>query len=59
VPVTIWQGGQDRFVPFAHGRWLAEQIPGASPQLPGEHGHLSLAIGSYGRVLDELIAAAG
>jgi len=59
VPVTIWQGEQDRFVPFAHGRWLAEHVSGAGAQLHAEHGHLSLAIGSYARVLDELIASAG
>ncbi len=58
-PVTIWQGEQDRFVPFAHGRWLAENVSGARARLPAEHGHLSLAIGSYGRILDELIAAGG
>src|ERR671932_293536 len=23
VPVSVWQGGQDRFVPSTHGRWLA------------------------------------
>jgi pimeloyl-ACP methyl ester carboxylesterase len=58
-PVTIWQGEQDRFVPFEHGRWLAEHVSGATARLPAEHGHLSLAVGSYGQVLDELIAAAG
>jgi pimeloyl-ACP methyl ester carboxylesterase len=57
-PVTIWQGEQDRFVPFGHGRWLAEHVAGASARLPSEHGHLSLAVGSYGRVLDELLASA-
>ena len=27
VPVTIWQGRQDRFVPPAHGEWLAANVP--------------------------------
>jgi pimeloyl-ACP methyl ester carboxylesterase len=57
-PVTIWQGGQDRFVPPAHGEWLASRVPGARPQLRPEHGHLSLSLGAYGEVLDELIASA-
>jgi pimeloyl-ACP methyl ester carboxylesterase len=42
VPVSIWQGDQDRMVPRDHGRWLGEHVPGATTQLvPGE-GHLSL-----------------
>jgi pimeloyl-ACP methyl ester carboxylesterase len=58
-PVTIWQGEQDRFVPFSHGQWLAEHVPAAAAQLRPRHGHLSLAIDSYGEVLDDLIARAG
>jgi pimeloyl-ACP methyl ester carboxylesterase len=58
-PVTIWQGAEDRFVPFTHGRWLAGHVAGAQAQLRAEHGHLSLVIGSYGEVLDDLLASAG
>jgi pimeloyl-ACP methyl ester carboxylesterase len=58
-PVTIWQGAEDRFVPFTHGRWLAGHVAGAQAQLRAEHGHLSLVIGSYGEVLDGLLASAG
>lgn len=56
-PVTIWQGGQDRMVPFDHGRWLADHVAGAAAQLLPDEGHLSLTVGSYDRVLDELLAA--
>jgi pimeloyl-ACP methyl ester carboxylesterase len=58
VPVSIWHGGQDRFVSYSHGEWLAEHVAGASPQLHPAHGHLSLAIDSYPAILDELIAQA-
>jgi len=59
VPVVLWQGDADLMVPFAHGRWLAEHVPGALPRLvPGE-GHVSLVVGAVDRMLDELLAASG
>jgi pimeloyl-ACP methyl ester carboxylesterase len=42
VPVSIWQGDQDRMVPRDHGVWLGKHVAGATTHLvPGE-GHLSL-----------------
>lgn len=55
VPVSIWQGSDDLMVPFAHGRWLVDAIPGARAHLlPGE-GHLSVVVGRIGDILDELL----
>jgi pimeloyl-ACP methyl ester carboxylesterase len=59
APVAIWQGDQDKMVPFAHGQWLAANIPGARAHLlPGE-GHLSLTVSSLDRILDDLLDLAG
>jgi pimeloyl-ACP methyl ester carboxylesterase len=57
-PVTIWQGGEDRFVPYSHGEWLAANVAGAKGELHPEHGHLSLGVDSYGEILDDLLARA-
>jgi len=56
-PVAIWQGTEDKMVPFAHGRWLAGHVPGAQPRLMEGQGHLSLAVSAFERILDELIEA--
>jgi pimeloyl-ACP methyl ester carboxylesterase len=59
VPVAIWQGPHDRMVPFAHGEWLAANVAGAHGRLRPEHGHLSLAVGGFGEILDDLGSLAG
>ncbi len=56
-PVAIWQGPEDRMVPFSHGQWLAGHVPGAEPRLLEGEGHLSILLGLYGDVLDGLVAA--
>jgi pimeloyl-ACP methyl ester carboxylesterase len=56
VPVSIWQGREDRFVPITHGEWLAEHVPGARSHLLENEGHISVSRHRYGDVLDELLA---
>lgn len=53
-PVAVWQGGQDRMVPFAHGGWLAQHIPDAQVHLYPHEGHLSLAVASLERIVTDL-----
>lgn len=42
VPVALWHGEQDLFVPLAHGRWLAANLSGVEVRIEPEHGHVSL-----------------
>jgi pimeloyl-ACP methyl ester carboxylesterase len=55
VPVTIWHGEQDAFVPPGHARWLAGRIPGARLRLLPDHGHLSLVPRLSREILAELV----
>jgi pimeloyl-ACP methyl ester carboxylesterase len=50
IPVKVWHGLDDRFVPFAHGRWLAEAIPGAQAELSDHDGHLTVVAERIGEV---------
>jgi pimeloyl-ACP methyl ester carboxylesterase len=56
VPTYLWQGSDDLMVPFAHGRWLAERIPGVTAHLEQGEGHLSIGLGAMERMFDELLA---
>jgi pimeloyl-ACP methyl ester carboxylesterase len=58
VPVVVWQGGQDRMVPFAHGQWLADHLPNARAKLLPEEGHLSIAVDRFDEIIGELVASA-
>jgi pimeloyl-ACP methyl ester carboxylesterase len=44
TPVLLLHGRQDRFVPFAHGEWLASRIPSVDSRLSDHDGHLSLVV---------------
>ncbi|HKB28507.1 MAG TPA: alpha/beta fold hydrolase, partial [Candidatus Limnocylindrales bacterium] len=57
VPFALWQGEEDRMVPFAHGAWLAHHVPGVRAHLLPDHGHLSLAVASLGWILDDLLSS--
>jgi pimeloyl-ACP methyl ester carboxylesterase len=56
---TVWQGDQDRMVPFAHGQWLAEHIPSARAHLVAGAGHLTMTVTMIDRILDDLLDLAG
>lgn len=54
VPVRLWFGAQDWSMPAAHGRWLADAIPGAQLELFPDEGHFSLISRRYREVVDWL-----
>jgi pimeloyl-ACP methyl ester carboxylesterase len=53
VPVAVWQGRQDRMVPYEHGEWLAAEIPSAKAHLFEDEGHVSL-IAQMDKILADL-----
>jgi pimeloyl-ACP methyl ester carboxylesterase len=58
APVAVWQGDQDKMVPWSHGQWLAANIPGARAHMLSGEGHLTL-VHSFGAILDDLLELAG
>jgi pimeloyl-ACP methyl ester carboxylesterase len=54
TPVSIWQGAEDRMVPYAHGRFLATAVPNATVHLEPTEGHLSLIMNAFDDIVAEL-----
>jgi pimeloyl-ACP methyl ester carboxylesterase len=55
TPVLVCHGRQDRFVPFAHGEWVAGQIPGVRTMLSDDDGHLTITAHHLGEIHDWLL----
>jgi pimeloyl-ACP methyl ester carboxylesterase len=53
VPVALWQGSEDRMVPYAHGEWLAAHLPDVRAHLLTGEGHLSVGIGRFDEIVEE------
>jgi pimeloyl-ACP methyl ester carboxylesterase len=53
APTLVWQGELDLMVPFAHGKWLASQLPHARVHLESGEGHLSVGVNSLEQMLGE------
>jgi len=59
VPVAIWHGRRDTYVPFAHGAWLGRHVPNAQTHFFDEYGHFSLFAMQLEPMLDEVVALGG
>jgi pimeloyl-ACP methyl ester carboxylesterase len=61
VPVLLYQGDEDKMVPFGHGQWLAAHLPQEKlrKNLIQGQGHISIFVGQSESILDELIDIGG
>jgi pimeloyl-ACP methyl ester carboxylesterase len=60
VPILLYQGSDDKMVPYAHGQWFAKHLPQAALRahlIEGE-GHVSL-VAKGAELLAELVEAVG
>lgn len=60
VPVILYHGNADKLAPFAHGEWLAKNLPQefVRKHLVQGEGHLSLFLERTGSMIDELLELA-
>jgi pimeloyl-ACP methyl ester carboxylesterase len=57
-PVILYQGSEDKMVPYAHGEWLAKHLPPDTLRkhlIPGQ-GHISIFAENMGNFMDELLS---
>lgn len=60
VPVLLYQGTEDKMVPYSHGEWLSKNLPQEKVKLhlmQGQ-GHISLFLGQKDSMIDELLEMA-
>lgn len=61
VPVIVYQGSEDKMVPFSHGEWLVKHLPQERLEkhlMQGE-GHISVFFGQAETMIDSLLACQG
>jgi pimeloyl-ACP methyl ester carboxylesterase len=56
VPTLVVQGRQDLMVPWAHGEWLAHNLPSAEAWLREDEGHLTLFVNVVPHIHEWLLA---
>lgn len=61
IPVVLYQGSEDKFVPFAHGKWLAAHIPQEklTTHFADGEGHISIFFGKTETLIEDLMQAGG
>lgn len=57
VRVMLYQGDEDKMVPWGHGEWLAKHLPqkGLTKHLQKGEGHVSIFLPNMETMIDELL----